>query len=285
MSAKICESCGEGNDGTRVFCTNCGVRLVAPPPAEESPAGKKDKKKVEKPVVSTAGSAAPKIERHTARRQAELATVSGRTGVIRLLLHNAFGCVLLSAFLAALIQFAREPDNIPPAPEVDLVAAGETLSILNAAAAAPGPSSWVINQNAINQFLVSTIQKPPTEAGASKFRAEFQRAWILLQKNKFIFSIEKKFAGQSLFFLLQLEPGKSGAAPEHKLDVEVIGAEFGHLPIHPLIIPYIMPIFQPVIDGLKPPLESLRAAESVEITPTDVKLVWAGTKTPKPAAP
>jgi len=281
MSAKICESCGEGNDGTRVFCSNCGVRLVAPPPAQEPPSGKKDKKKAGNPVVSSVGSSAPKIERHTARTQPALNSTSERTGVVKLLLHNVFFCVLLSAFLAALVQFARKPDNIPEVSEIDAARAQETYSILDAAANSPGPTSWVVNQSAINQFLASTFQKQPDAAGASKFRTEFQRTGVILKKNEFTLFIEKKIAGQSFFFLLQVEPKKSGAAADPGLDAEVFGAAFGRLPIHPQIVSYIMPIFQPVIFGLKSSLDSLRKAESVEITPTDVKLVWPGTNAAK----
>ena len=175
--------------------------------------------------------------------------------------------------LACLIQMAREPDNIPAAVGVDTPAAHETFSTLKDLVGSSKPVSWTVNSKAINQFLESSIEMRASETGLSALSARFQRAFVTLHKGNFSFYVDQKFLGANLYFFLNLEVEKSGAGT----GVRPTGGGIGRLPVHPALIPVFLRLFEPAIAGLSKPLEFLKKAKSVTITPDDATLQWAGT--------
>jgi len=61
--------------------------------------------------------------------------------------------VLLAAVLAAVIQMGREPDKIPQPVGKNAASARETQSTLREMAASTKPISWLVNQQALNEFF------------------------------------------------------------------------------------------------------------------------------------
>ena len=179
--------------------------------------------------------------------------------------------------LACLVQMAREPDNIPSAVGADADAARETLSTLKGLGSSLAPSSWIINSKAINQFLESSIEMKPSGGGLSAMGARFQRAFVKLNHGSFVLGIDQKLLGADLYFLLNLDPQITGAG----LGVRPTGGAIGRMPVHPTLMPIFLRLFGPVAAGLSQPLELLRKANSVTVTPDDATLKWPGTgKTP-----
>jgi len=260
---RVCQHCGTENDDTRVFCSNCGTRL----PAVEAGSAAA-------PLASSAGASAPPLPgafRPTAKKL--LKPVKQGGGASALKLSSFFWTLVLAALLAAIIQMAREPDDIPPVTGANAAAAGETLSTLRKLLASPQPSSWTVNANAINQFLETTIQMQPSATGASAVTVEFQRTFLKLQEGCFKLGIEQKFLGRNFYFLLDGRPEASGSG----LDVKWSGGSIGRLPVHPALIPVFFRLFQPTITGLEQPLDLLRQAGSVTITPSDATFQCPGT--------
>jgi hypothetical protein len=191
------------------------------------------------------------------------------------LVSSLFWLTVVSAMLACLIQMVREPDNIPAAVGVDTAAAHETFSTLKDLCTSSKPISWTLNSKAINQFLESSIEMKPAEAGLPALSARFQRAFVKLHKGNLTLYVEQKFLGADLYFLLDLEPEIADSA----LGVRPTGGGVGRLPVHPVLMPVFLRLFEPTIAGLSQPLEFLKKAKSVAITPDDATLQWPCTGT------
>ncbi|MDX2080184.1 MAG: zinc ribbon domain-containing protein [Terrimicrobiaceae bacterium] len=266
MKGRVCQACGAANDETRIFCSNCGARL-------------------EGDIVNLGGAgataeskplAAPPLPQQTGRKRGpgRPPGSASRTGVsfVRQLVFTA----VVAAFVAAIIQMARTPDNIPPKESVSQANARETLEQLQSAAASRLPTTWVINQTAINEFLVTTIQMNSTVD--SSLSAQFVRSFVVTESGAFELGIEQRFLGRPLFFLIRGVPEPSGS----RLKVRWVGGFIGRLPVHPNLLPALQVLFRPTFAGLAQALEPLALAGRATISPADVTLEWPGTQTPAP---
>jgi hypothetical protein len=189
---------------------------------------------------------------------------------------NLFWIAALGALLAALIQMAREPDRIPPAVGADSAASKATFATLSELASSPTAASWTVNGKAINQFLETTIQMKPAAGGA--LTPSFQRAFISLRAGDFSLGIEQLFLGRHLYFVLDAVPTLTAG----HLGAKATGGAIGRLPVHPLLVPLFLRLFEPTLGGLSQPAGFLTQAKSVTLTPDDATLEWPGTGTQKP---
>jgi hypothetical protein len=103
--------------------------------------------------------------------------------------------------------------------------------------------------------------------------ASFQRAFVRLHRGNFSLSIDQKFLGANLYFVLEFEPVVTGAG----LDARPTGGAIGRMPVHPALLPVFLRLFEPTITGLSQPLECIQKVKSVTITPDDATLQWPGT--------
>lgn len=268
---RACEHCGVENDDTRVFCGNCGTRLPEGNPSE----GAGQAAPGPLPTVSAAGATAPPLPRVPVRKHRKpspppSAQTRSATGF---LISSLFWMAVISATIACVMQMVRAPDNIPPAVGISTAAAQETFTTLKELVASPKPISWTVNSKAINQFLETTIEMKPSDAGISGMSASFQRAFVKLNRGNFSLSIDQKFLGANLYFVLEFEPLVTGAG----LDARPTGGAIGRMPVHPALLPVFLRLFEPTITGLSQPLECIQKAKSVTITPDDATLQWPGT--------
>ena len=274
---RACQHCGASNDDTRVFCGNCGVRLTAPEPAASTKAAGRPPAGTG-PGLPTAGVAAPPLPGVPVRRRPKPSSRPSsdrERGVTGFLIGGLLSVAVVSATLACLIQMARKPDNVPPAVGIDTAAARETFVTLRELGSSATPIKWTVNGKAINQFVETTIGMKRSDLGASVMSARFQRAFVNLHKGSFALSIEQKFLGTDLYFLLEFEP----AVTESGLRAKPTGGAIGRLPVHPALAPVFLRLFEPTIAGLSQPLELLKKAKSVTITPDAATLQWPGTGT------
>jgi len=269
---RACQHCGGENDDTRIFCGNCGMRLP-----EAMTSGPTDS--AGKPSAgAVSGLAAPPLpgvpyKRPDRRSQPSSRPAAAERGMTGFLVSSLFWLAAVSATLACLIQMVREPDAIPAPVGTDTLAAHETFSTLRDLGASPKAISWTVNSKAINQFLESTIEMKPNDAGFSSLSARFQRAFVKLNKGSFALCIDQKFFGAHLYFLLDLKPEITASG----LGAKPAGGAIGRMPVHPALLPVFLRLFKPAITGLSQPLELLKKAKSVTITPDDATLKWPGT--------
>lgn len=272
---RTCQHCGTDNDHTRIFCGNCGMRLPeAGAPAPASPAAAEGK-----PAAGTAaGLAAPPLpgvpyQRPKRRSRESSRPAPAERGATGFLVSSLLWLAVISATLACVIQMAREPDSIPEAVGVDTSAAHETFSTLKDLGDSPKPISWTVNSKAINQFLESTVEMKPADGGMADLSARFQRAFVKLNKGSFALCIDQKFLGAHLYIMLALQPESAGSG----LRAKATGGSIGRMPVHPALMPVFLRLFQPTITGLSQPLELLKKAKSVAITPDAATFQWPGT--------
>ncbi len=275
---RACQHCGGENDDTRIFCSNCGTRLPEASPSDPADSAGKPS------AAAAPGLAAPPLPggpqrqtrpgRRSKRSSQPAAAEREVTGV---LVSNLIWLAVVSATLACLIQMVREPDAIPAPVGTDTLAAHETFSTLKDLVSSPKAISWTINSKAINQFLESTIEMKSDDAGTSSMRVRFQRAFVKLDKGSFTLCVDQKFFGTHLYLLLDLKPESTASG----LRAKPAGGAIGRMPVHPALMPVFLRLFEPTIAGLSQPLEFLKMAKSVTITPHDATLQWPGTgKTP-----
>jgi hypothetical protein len=249
--------------------------LVAPPAMTPvpPPAGQ-TKPTIIAPIPDTEpsapGATAPPISAPIRKREVKKKPPVDRSffGVV---LRELVLMALLGAVLAAVIEMAREPRGVPPGASANSAGAQETVATLRASGESVRPISWTVNQNAINEFLATTIQM---DSSVGSGGARFERAFVILNSGSLDLGIEQKLLGRSLFFLLHVTPEPTDAG----LTARVTGGAIGRLPIHPRLLPVLMRFFDQTITGLAQPLELLRGVKSAVLKPGDVTLQWAGSK-------
>ena len=258
---KACSSCGTQNDFTRVFCANCGTRL----PEGESPAG-------QQPATATPARSAPPLPAPVRRKPIKPALKRAEHGLVGLLARELILMAALGAILAGMIQMAREPDGIPPRSSANAAVVRETFATLRQMSASPRPISWTVNQNAVNEFLATTIRMEASDLAGKGAAAKFRRSFVRFQTGRLTLGVEQEFLGRSLYFLADVVPAPTAQGMEAK----VAGGAIGRLPVHPVLLPNFLRLFQPTITDLAQPLEVIRRAKSVTVQPADVTLQWAG---------
>lgn len=259
MNVKACVSCGFENDATRVFCTNCGTRLPEELTASKQP-------DIDLPASRSAPSIGTFRPGQSIHPHKQKQPGSGGALFSQLVFTAAMG-----AIIATLIQMARTPDNIPVAAAPNAAGAQKTFEALQQCAASPSSKTWTLNAGAINEFVISTIQMVPASQSSS-LQAEFRRAFVKLNNGEVDFFIEQRFLTRDLYFRLGFVPetGTDG------LTARVVGASIGRLPIHPALVPALMPVFNPSLAGLEQATTILHKASAATITPTDVLIKWPG---------
>lgn len=265
---RVCQHCGEESDDTRVFCSNCGTRLSAPDPG----AGGNAQPGGSGPSLPISAPPLPETRGKSTKGSLKSSSPKGRS-LLGSLFSTLFWGAVFSALLACLVQMCREPDGVPAPVGLDSAAASGSLSILKGLATAPTPSTWAISSRSANQFLETFIEMKPSGDGSRGLGAEFERAFVVLRSGSLALGIEEKFLGRNLYLLLNIQPQASGAGMEARFT----GGSIGRLPVHPALVPFFIRIFQPTLEGLSQPVELLKRANEVTITPEDATLQWSGT--------
>jgi len=269
MNVKVCSQCGAENDSTRVYCQNCGTRLpeeltkASQPVAEEGAPSQPARSAPALPVARGWKAAKPPKEESS--------------GLLSVLVRQIFFTAVMAAILAALIQMVRTPDAIPPAVPLNAAAAETTFATMRQCATSPSPGSWTVNEAAINEFIISTVQMQ-SSGSKSSLQAEFRRAFVVLREGSAGYFVEQAMLGGNLFFELQFEP----EVVSGHLQAKVIGAAIGRLPVHPSLAPLIMPLFRPSLSGLEQALDMLKNASGATITVNEVVVKWPGSSSTPP---
>lgn len=283
MSARLCGHCGAENDGTRIFCTNCGSRLSAynspeiPEPEPEHTAKTPHPPLVTPPVAPPAeapGLSAPRIHTPAAPRRvsrggnSSIKPDSGRS-TLSGFLGQLFITAVLAAILAAMIQICRPPDNVPPVQAPEETAAAQVMEQLRGGAAAPGASDWTVNDNAVNQFLATVVRAKDGDPGPLK--PAFTRTCAAIEQGSFQLLVEEQFLRQRIYFSLTGVVVPSTDGPR----VEWVGASAGRLPVHPALIPYFRVFFHQVLDALDPVTQLLKSAKAVNLNSGKATIQWS----------
>jgi zinc ribbon protein len=250
-----CSQCGHENDSTRVFCQECGARL-------ERPAG-------DEPTVS----APTKVPAESRLRGRAAAT--GLAATIFRFVRGLISTAILAAILAALIQMARQPDDVPPPQAANEVQAGQLLHTVQVLSGSNYARTIDISQAQANNYLAASIVPDPTSN--SIFRADFSRAFVVIRSGELKFFAEQRLFGWPIYMYLITAPEPTGG----KASLRVTGGGIGRMPITPRVMPLLEGIMRPVIASTSEAVTVLESADEILFTPSMAKLSW---KAHKPSA-
>lgn len=257
MKSIKCSQCSHENDSTRVFCQNCGARL-------EREAG-------ENPTIS-APTKVPAGPRFRGGRAASTGLAATVFGFIRGLVSTA----ILAAILAALIQMARQPDDVPPAQAANESQAGQLLQTVQVLSGSNYARTLDISQAQANNYLAASIVPDPTTSN-SIFRADFSRAFVAIRSGELKFFVEQRLFSWPISMYLIATPETGGG----KASLRVTGGGIGRMPVSPRLMPLLEGIMRPVIASTSEAVTVLESADEIVFTPSMAKLSW---KPRKPGA-
>jgi hypothetical protein len=244
-----------------VFCQNCGVRLARPKDeaAEDVPtlaAGVKGKGKVVR-APKSADKSGPK-------KRLEGGSLLG------LVLWRVLTTAALAAVLAALIQFLRPPDGVPPVRTVDVQVAKDLFSRMAAAAGGSQPASIEVTQDQLNDVIAQQLIGWNVDSGLTNLHGRFSRCFVVISRGKFDFVAEEVFLGRAVYFSIfpELNPAPDGTGGV------VEGWAIGRLPVHPDLRMFAMVVFDPVFEQLPDLLSILRRCTEVQLNDRSATLTW-----------
>ena len=292
---KICPKCSTDNDDNRTVCLDCGDNISGVVPTFG----------FSKPKLNeSTGASAPEITRFKApppRKQ--LKKPSPWKSLFSL--RNLFLWVVLIGFvyafylaltppqdleeitrdndrtLAPHVMFdishvpeqettTRAPQPPPPLPQNLEICATQLQSLKAAASSSNG--TWSINKKALNQHLATKVQLTPV-ANQFGIHTSFKGCFVNLHEGDLDFVMKQRVFDRDLVFTLRLQPVSSTNATTF----DFTGAWIGSLPIHPLLIPTILPVFSPCYDAMKKAITPLKSASSITISPVNVVVRWPET--------
>mgnify|MGYP000008467068 FL=1 len=288
---KTCPKCSVENDDKRTVCLECGDNISAVIPSFG----------VSKPKLNeSAGASAPQITRFKApapRKQLKKPSPWKSLFSLRSLIAWAFLAALVYAFYLALTPLKNDADlptqgtardthasyeitHIPtqessistlkppaPLPQDDEICATQIRSFKAAAASSNG--TWSISKNALNQFLATRVRLTPMKNQLG-IHTSFEGCFANLHEGYLDFVMKQHVYDRDLIFTLRLQP-----LPEaNGSTIDFTDAWIGSLPIHPMLIPALLPVFRPCYDSMKNALAPLKSASSISISPVSVIVRW-----------
>jgi len=264
---RTCEHCGTQNDDSRIFCLNCGGRLPTLTSANSKAGGKA--------AEASGGSAAPALpKRKGGGRKIRPADGSGRS-VPGLLFSALITSTVIAVSLACIVQGLRAPSGLPERKPPNQAVAQAQFDLLHFYLGSEYPLDAGIEASAVNTYLLAAVE-PVATTNVSWLGAKFQRAFVIYGEGAFDFVIEQKSLGHPIFYTLRMAPdGTPGA-----LGVRTVGASIGRMPIHPMLLPLVHPIFESMLASLTQATELLQKAKGVVITPKIATFSWSGSKNP-----
>jgi hypothetical protein len=260
---KICPNCHTENDDKRTVCLDCGDNISAVVPTFG----------VSKPKLNeSTGASAPQITRFKApapRKQLKKPSPWKSLFSFRNLFLWAVLIGLVYAFYLALIPAQQISTPTPLSTNKDICAT--QLQSLKAAASSSN-GSWSINKEALNQHLATKVQLTPV-ANQLGIHTSFEGCFVKLHQGNLDFVMKQRVFDRDLVFTLRLQPVSSN----NSTTFDFTGAWIGSLPIHPSLIPAILPVFSPCYDSMKKAIAPLKSASSITITPVNIVVRWPET--------
>ena len=157
--------------------------------------------------------------------------------------------------------------EIAPLPQDDEICATQIRSFKAAAASSNG--TWSISKNALNQFLATRVRLTPM-MNQLGIHTSFEGCFANLHEGYLDFVMKQRVYDRDLIFTLRLQPKPKGNGST----IDFTGAWIGSLPIHPMLIPALLPVFRPCYDSMKNALAPLKSASSISISPVSVIVRW-----------
>lgn len=242
-STLTCPQCGYVNEAERVYCHNCGAKL------DRSLLPKEDDVKTRESIERTR----KRVKRMTNPSPFSLARE----------IKTLIGVLLWATVAAALIQFARKPDGVPPVQQE--LAARLVGSDLSDAIEAPQGRQVEFTEAEVNAHLKGLVK---SRAGGLP-GVRFERAYAKFEPGKVYIGMQQSLWGYHIY---------SGVA--HSLSVrngqlvtKNVGGNFGRLPVHPAIMEYADFAFKKLWAALHREQEQMERMQAIRVNKGSITLV------------
>lgn len=243
LPTNACKECGHVNEGERVYCHNCGNKLdrsilLTEQQEHEEPPEKKLKR-------------IKKLMKPDARPRRDWWKTAIKT-------------LFFAAVVAALVDAALPPDNVPPMPAERPTDAPDLAKALETLTATPSGKAIPLSKDAINAYLWNTARVRPDGSWLQAV-LKFERVYVELEPEVLKITVQNALQNYPLY-----------AGIEYRLNVEnqalaatPVGANIGRLQIPRELVRFLPAL----LDYVNPPWSSLRQErvlmdklESVQIT-------------------
>jgi hypothetical protein len=240
-STLTCKQCNYANEPERVYCHNCGAKLDRTLLPKESP--KAAKESTEK----------------SAKRVRKM--VNPANGFFVNWHVALFKALCSAASIAAVIQMARPPADVPKVPTKDeLLDAPPLIEGIEDLQMKPAAQSVRLEQSAINLYLASAIK---TKGNTSDDYFRFDRAFVSLGKDVIRITAQESAFGYPVYASTSYKLSIAGG----KLVPTNVGGDLGRLPVHPMIMEYCGSAFDQLWAALQHEKSLLDGMQSVTIQP------------------
>lgn len=241
-----CKQCGYVNEGERVYCHNCGNKLdrtILPEEGKPKESLEKQQKRIRRAVNPSRGFFAGA--------------------------GTMFICTILWAlFLAAIIEAARKPDDVPPPLEKEKLLDVRQISMdMEDAMQAQVPTRLSLKEPEINGFLQYSIKSK--SAGLIGDEIKFNRVFVNLDEGTIRISTEQSLYDYPLFASADYKL----TIKNNKLEATVIGGQFGRLKIHPKLMTYASVVFGQVWQALAREKKLIDQFQSIDVHKNNIDLI------------
>lgn len=263
LPSLTCPECGHLNEGERIYCHNCGVKL------DRSAVIAEEQKRRETAVpAEKTQDRVKKLINPNADKPA-YGVGSFISGAIRTL--------LFAALVALLITVLLPPAEVPPMPEL---AAGKPLpTLVQTLVNAPPNMRLVLKESDINDFLRATVRMGKAE-GLLANAMEFQRVYTAIDPEGLQLTLQRALYGYPLYvgakYRLEIAGGK--------LEVTQVGGNIGRLTVPPVVFPYFEKLLGSVWDTFKEEREQMNRLGKVETAEDELILYSPSVRTASPVA-
>ncbi len=262
LPSLTCSECGHLNEGERIYCHNCGVKLdrsavlAEEQKKKESTPPEKTQERVKKLINPNSGQSA-----------------YGVGSFIKSALRTLF----LAALVALLISMMLPPVDVPPMPE--LAATKPLPELITTLSNAPPNMRLVLKESDINDYFRATVRMGKAE-GMLANAIEFQRIYTEIEPDGIELTLQRALYGYPVYVSARYQLEIVG----QKLEATQVSGSIGRLVVPAPAFKYFEKLLDPVWETFKDEREKMNHLGKIETAQDELILYSRNAAVVPPAA-
>lgn len=235
----VCKQCGYVNEGERVYCHGCGVKL-------------------DRDVIAAVEKKAPSLEQ---KRREVQKIMSPRRGMFGRIGNNALRTAIIAALVASVLCAIHAPEGaVAPDAKKELTDTPPLHEMLEGFMLMPASQRRALGQKDINTYLRNErFRKVPswfTDA------IPLQRVYVTLEEGSARLTVGGTLLGYPLYagWTGYFQPGNGG------LSAVCTGGFIGRLPVHPKLAQLALPALPLVVSSAERDWKLIQRLRSVQFS-------------------
>lgn len=268
---KSCASCATQNDGTRIFCLNCGVRL--PESSQPSPSSQR--------AASVGASAPPLPARKNPGRLRPPGQVHPLMGALRFSMRMLPLGFLAACALAVYLALQGNEESsrtqafhtapsgqAASAPRTDTQSIQRSLAALQVAARSRN-GAWSADESTLTEILAHHLDESMVK-GPGGLHVHIDSVAVALEEGRAAVLLDTRWESVRLQCVVVLAPEIRPGG----LGVRVVFGRIGRLPLPGPVASLVAGVFKPSLAKLGPFLPLAESAEKASISPKKLVIRW-----------